>query len=174
MACLQALVIGRQRDAAPDQRLAFGLSVAEMLGQAGGVGSLEVEFRKLALGPLEYLAVGDAPIPGRPIEVQIVDALDALDVHRQSFKAIGQLGRDRIAFDTADLLEIRELTDFHAVEPDLPAEAPGPQGRALPIVLDKADIVARRVNAERREAAKIEVLAVGRRRLQDDLELVVM
>ena len=32
----------------------------------------------------------------------------------------------------------------------------------------------RRIDAERREAAEIEILAVGRRRLQDDLKLVIM
>ena len=114
------------------------------------------------------------PVAGRAVEVEIVDALDPLHIHRQPFETVGQLGRDRVAFDAADLLEIGELADFHAVEPDLPAEPPGAQGRAFPIVLDKADVVARRVDAERREAAEIQILAVGRRRLQDDLELVIM
>ena len=114
------------------------------------------------------------PVAGRAVEVEVVDALDPLDIHRQPFEPVGQLGRDRVAFDAADLLEIGELADLHAVEPDLPAEPPGAQGRALPIVLDKADVVARRVDAERREAAEIEILAVGRRRLQDHLELVIM
>ena len=108
------------------------------------------------------------------VEVEIVDALDALHIHRQPLEPVGQLGRDRVAFDAADLLEIGELADLHAVEPDLPAEAPGAERRALPIVLDEADVVARGIDAERREAAEIKILAVGGRRLQDHLELVIM
>ena len=78
------------------------------------------------------------------------------------------------AVDAADLLEVGELADLHAVAPDLPAEAPGAQRRALPVVLDEADVVQRRVDAERRQAAEIEILDVRRRRLQDHLELVVV
>src|SRR5215468_151296 len=67
-----------------------------------------------------------------------------------------------------------ELAHFHAVEPDLPAEPPGAEGRALPIVLDKADVVLCGIDAERGEALQVQFLAVGRRRFQDDLQLVVM
>src|SRR5918998_5997843 len=108
MTCLQTLVIRGQCDAAPDQRLAFRLGVAEMLEKAAGIRGLEVEFRKLALGPLEYLAVGNAAIAKCAVEIEIVDALDPLDIHRQPFETVSQLGRDRIAFDATHLLEIGE------------------------------------------------------------------
>ena len=49
-----------------------------------------------------------------------------------------------------------------------------PERRALPIVLDEADVVQRRVDADRLQRPKIEVLEVGRVRLQDDLELIIM
>ena len=49
-----------------------------------------------------------------------------------------------------------------------------PSGRALPVVLDEADVVQLRVDADGVERAEVEVLEVGRRRLEDDLELVVV
>ena len=65
--------------------------------------------------------------------------------------------------------------DLHAVEPDFPAEPPGAERRAFPVVLDEADVVQRAGRCRSvREAAEIEVLDVGRRRLHDHLELVVV
>src|SRR6185437_3669822 len=174
VARLEGLVVGRERQgrlvAGTEQRGAFGLGVGEMPEQLFRVGALEVEGRELALGTQEDIAIAH---PGAVV-VERVDALDTLDIHGQALKPVGQLGRDRVALDAADLLEIGELADLHAVEPDLPAEAPGAQGRAFPIVLDKGDVVARRVDADRLEAVEIERLAVGRSRLQDYLELLIV
>jgi hypothetical protein len=78
----------------------------------------------------------------------------------------------RVAVETADLLKIGELGDLHAVAPDLPAEAPGAQGRALPIVLDETQVVHGRVDAQGVEALEVEFLEVVRRWLDDDLELI--
>jgi len=49
---------------------------------------------------------------------------------------------------TADLLEISKLCDFHAVEPHFPAQSPGTQCRRFPVILDEADIMIQRTNAE--------------------------
>ena len=53
-----------------------------------------------------------------------------------------------------DLLEVGELRDLHAVAPALPAEPPGAERRALPVVLDEADVVQLRVDADRVERAR--------------------
>ena len=152
VARLQALVVGRQRQGgvAREQRLALGLGVGELAEQPLGVGRLEIEGRVLALGLQEHLAVGHA----LAVEVEVVDVLDALHVHRQPLEAVGQLARDRLAVEAADLLEVGELGDLHAVAPDLPAEAPGAERRALPVVLDEADVVRQRVDADRRQARR--------------------
>ena len=55
----------------------------------------------------------------------------------------------RLAIEAADLLEIGELRDLHAVEPDFPAQAPGAERRRFPVVLDEADVVLARIDAER-------------------------
>ena len=81
--------------------------------------------------------------------LQVVDVVDALQVHRQALEAVGDLAGDRLAVDAADLLEVGELRDLHAVQPDLPAEAPGAERRVLPVVLDEADVVGLQVEAER-------------------------
>ena len=65
MARLQTLVIGRQRDAARRSAPAFRLGVARNAGTGAGIGELEIEGREFALGPLEDIAIGDAPVAGR-------------------------------------------------------------------------------------------------------------
>src|SRR5215813_9092824 len=96
-----------------------------MRDEAGRVGKLEVVGGKFSFGAFEYLPVRNTTRAVCPIVVEIVDVRDTLYVHRQALKPVGQLGRDRIAFKPANLLEISELADLHTVEPNLPAEPPG-------------------------------------------------
>jgi len=49
----------------------------------------------------------------------------------------------------ADLLEIGELADLHTVAPDLPAKPPGTKRWAFPVILDKANVMQRHVDANR-------------------------
>src|SRR3546814_1370299 len=61
--------------------------------------------------------LGHGPLRAdRPHDVEHV--VDVLQVHAQAFQPVGDLAQHRFAFDTAGLLEISELGDFHAVEPD--------------------------------------------------------
>ncbi len=76
--------------------------------------------------------------------------------------------------EAGDLLEIGELADLHAVAPALPAETPGAQRRAFPVVLDEADVVQLGVEADLGERLQVELLDVVGRRLQDHLELVIV
>ena len=126
------------------------------------------------LGLQEDVAIGDLLVALAAVEVQVVDVVDALHIHGEALQPVGQLAGDRRAFDAADLLEIGELRHLHAVAPAFPAEPPGAERRAFPIVLDEADVVQQRVDADRRQRAEIELLQVRRVRLQDHLVLVVM
>ena len=78
------------------------------------------------------------------------------------------------AVEPAHLLEVGELRDLHAVQPDFPAQSPGAEGRRLPVVLDEADVVDQRIEAERAQAAEVQVEDVERRGLDHHLELVVV
>ena len=172
MTGLHALVVGRQRQRrlCREQRRAFGLRIVEVAAQAVHIGVLEVEGRELALGPQEHVAVlGAVAVP-----IEVVDVVDALHVHGEALHAVGELDGDRVAVDPPHLLEVGELRHLHAVAPDLPAEAPGAERRALPIVLDEADVVGVHVDAEHPQANEILVLHVLGRGLQDHLELVVV
>jgi hypothetical protein len=71
-----------------------------------------------------------------------------LDVHGEAFEAVGELARDRLAVEAAHLLEIGELGHLHAVAPHFPAEAPGAERGRFPIVLDEADVVEERIDAD--------------------------
>ena len=82
--------------------------------------------------------------------------------------------RDRAAVQAADLLEVGELRDLHAVEPHLPAQAPGAERRRFPVVLDEAHVVHPRVEAQSAQASEVEIEEVGRRGFDHHLELVVV
>ena len=90
---------------------------------------------------LDFLAQPDVAVlhARRPLEV--VDAVDPLQHHRDALEAVGQLRRDRRQLDPAGLLEVGELRDLQAVEQHLPADAPGAERRRLPVVLLEADVV---------------------------------
>jgi hypothetical protein len=66
------------------------------------------------------MSVLDAPGP-----LKVIDVVHSLEVHGKPLEAVGKLGGHRLEIDAAHLLEIGELRDFHAVQPDLPPEAPG-------------------------------------------------
>src|SRR5262245_26987127 len=171
MARLDALVVGRQRHQvalAVADRHPTGLDVfaagrlrhPELLEQHLGFGKFEVVPRIFLLGLQEDVAVGDLLLTLAAVEVEIEDAVDALHIHRESLETVGQLPRDRRAFEARDLLKIRELRHLHAVAPALPAESPGTEGRAFPVVLDEADIVELGIDADRGERFEVELLDV--------------
>ncbi len=170
MAGLDRLLIGRDRELGGEAILALRRRLLEQVEQAVGVRDLEIPRRHLLLIVEEDIAVSRSSI----VELQVEHIVDALDVHRQPLEPVGQLARDRPALEPADLLEVSELRHFHAVAPHFPAEAPGAERRAFPIVLDEADVVLQRVDADRGQAAEIELLQVGRARLQHHLILVIM
>ena len=97
-----------------------------------------------------------------------------LQEHRDALEPVGDLAGDRREVDAADLLEVGELRDLHAVEQHLPADAPGAERRRLPVVLLEADVVLPRVDAARLEAVEIDLLHFVGRRLEDHLVLVVL
>ena len=83
-----------------------------------------------------HIAVGHIAHP-----FDVVDIFHTLDIHGKAFEAVRDFNGDRFDIKAANLLEVGELRHFHPVEPDLPAHAPGTQGRRFPIVFNKTDIV---------------------------------
>jgi hypothetical protein len=166
---LQHLLVGRQGERLVHQRLGLALVSGEGDEQELDVARLEVVGALLDLVLVIDVGVAEAVGP-----LQLVDVVDALHVHRQPLEAVGDLAGDRPALDAADLLEVGELGHLHAVQPDLPAEAPGAERRVLPVVLDEADVVGLQVEAELLERAEVEVEDVGRSGLEHHLVLVVV
>src|SRR3546814_410564 len=147
VAGLDSLVVRWERELRVDAGAAFFGGVLEPAEQGVRVRDLEIVLAKLNFVLLEHVAVGDTLI----VESEVVDAVDTLDVHGEAFEAVGELARHGLAVVAADLLEIGELGHFHAVAPDFPAEPPGAERRAFPIVLDKAYIVLQEIDARSEE-----------------------
>ena len=160
------------------QALGFGFEIVELLQKLRAVGGFEVVVRLFDFVLMEDVAVGEnafGPVgilPGR--EDQVEDVVAVLQIHRQAFETVGDFTRDRLAFETAHLLEVGELRHFHAVHPDFPTETPGAERRVFPVVFDEADVVDRRVDAEGAQRAEVEVHDVRGRGLEHDLILMVL
>ena len=168
----QRLFVGGQRQSGFRQLQRHFFCRFKLGEKAVHVGMLKVVGGLLALVLLMHVAVAnDALRRGRPDEV--IDAIDVLQIHGDALQAVGELAHHRLAFQPACLLEVGELRDFHAVHPYFPAQPPGAEGRRFPVVLDETHIVHCRVNADGAHGFQIQILKTRRRRLHDDLKLVV-
>ena len=154
-------LVGRQRQLGGHQPVGFALVEIEQFEQLRHIGVLEVVGRLLHLVLVEHIAIGHGA--ERTVGPdQVVDRVDTLQVHGQALEAIGDFTGDRVALDAADLLEVGELGDFHAVEPDFPAQTPGAEGRRFPVVLHEAHVVHRGVDADAAQRLQVQVLDVVR------------
>ena len=145
---------------------------------------LPVKCRKLAgwlfylpedvLRLLDFLLLPDRAVlhAGRPLEIE--DVVHALNQHGDALEPVGDLRGNRRQHLATRLLKVRELRDLLPVQHDLPADPPRPERRRLPVILFKPDVVGGTVDAARREAVEKELLRTVRRRLQNDLKLVVL
>ena len=109
------LLSGATLSVGQGERLA--LCIVEMALQHRRVGELEIVPRIIPLGAQEHVAIGQAA----PVIIEVIDPLDALHIHGQPLQPVGELGGGQHGGDAADLLEIGELRDLHAVAPDFPA-----------------------------------------------------
>src|SRR5574340_853003 len=114
------------------------------LAYAGHIRQLEV-----VLGMLELLAPADLAISHASAPRLIPDGIRVVERDQDALQAVGQFHRDGIQRHAAHLLEVRELSDLLAVQPDFPAQAPGRYGGLLPVVLDEADVMLERINTQR-------------------------
>ena len=107
----------------------------------------EVVGRLLYFVLLKHIAVSHFPVRAvGPYDV--IDAIDALQVHSNALDAIGDLASHRVAFQPPNLLEIGELGDLHAVQPDFPAQPPSAEGGRFPVVFHEANIVDRHIDTQ--------------------------
>ena len=121
MRALQHVIVSRKRQACFERAQAFLFVAIEFTEEQIGIGHFEVIGREFALVLQEDIAIGeDRPIR-RTRPYQIVDRVDALNVHGQTLETIGDLCRNGIALEAAHLLEVGELGHLHAVEPDFPS-----------------------------------------------------
>ena len=125
---LHHLLIGRQRQFAIHQP--HGLMFTKIKGceQRVGIGLLEVIGRHFHLVLVEHIPIGHYP-RGRLGPDQVIYRGHVLQVHGDALQAVGDFPGHGKTFQATGLLEIGELGDFHTVEPDFPAQAPGAQGR---------------------------------------------
>ncbi len=142
---LENLFISWQRQALADQILALLLAMIELPEQGLDISVFKIESGLLDFVLMVYIAVGHHTVASLGPD-QVINALNPLQVHGDTLQAVSDLAGDGAAIKAANLLKIGELGHLHAIEPDLPAQPPGPQGRRLPVVLHETDIVDQGIN----------------------------
>jgi hypothetical protein len=162
------VVVGRQDEAALQAGAGFGVEEVVHLAQARDVGNFKVVFAVLVLFGAADFAVGHARAPGF-----VPDGFGVVEGDEDALETIGDFDSHGVKGQAADLLEVGELGDFLAIEPDFPAQAPGGDGGLFPVVFDEADVVLARVNADGFERLEVEFLWVAGVGLEDDLVLVM-
>ena len=158
MRALQAVIVRGKRKLLLDQAPALVLVLVEEAQEPVGIARVEAVLALLPLVLPEGVAVGEPAAVGVGAEDQVVDVVDALQVHGDPLEPVGQLRRHRPALESARLLEVGELGHLHPVAPDFPAQAPGAQGGRFPVVLDEAQVVIVVGDADGAEAAEIDLL----------------
>ena len=116
-----------------------------------------------------YVSIGASISPADISEIP-----HPLQRHGDPFQPVRNFHRGRFQHLAAGLLEVGELGDLLAIEPDLPAQPPGAQRRRLPVILHEADIVPPRVDPHRFQRFQVDLLRVARIWLEDHLVLVVL
>jgi len=146
------LLIGRQNQFVLQQPPAGGFMGVELHRQHGGVGLVEVIDRLLDLVLKKHVAVGDrAEWALRPNDVE--DAFLALDIHPETFEAVGDFAHHRPAVEPAHLLEVGELRNLHAVEPHSHPNPHAPSvGDSQLSSTNRMSCVSRSKPSERRES----------------------
>ncbi len=150
MGAAQHVVVGRNHQAVGQAGFGFFFVEVIQARQPLYIGYFEVINAMLNFLAQEHVAVGVAAVP-----INVPDGVDALHVHGDTFQAVGQLDGDGVQVETAELLEIGVLGDLLAVEPHLPTQSPGAQGRALPVVLHEADVVLFAFDAQGIQAVEV-------------------
>ena len=111
------------------------------------IGVLKIKCRHLHFVLVEDITIGNITL--RTVSPnQIVDTVDTLQVHGNTLEPIGNFAGHWVALETAGLLKIRELGNFHSVEPHLPADPPRPERGRLPVIFNETHIMHLSVDAE--------------------------
>ena len=124
MRALQHVIICGKRQTGFERAIALGFVAIELPEEEIGVCNFEVVRRELSLVLEEHVAIREDGTVFTTAPDDVVDRVDALDVHRQALETVRDFSRNWIALESTDLLEVRELGDFHAVDPNFPTEAP--------------------------------------------------
>src|SRR5437660_2605765 len=171
---LQAVVVRRKRKVPLDEAAALALVLVEEAQEPVGIARVEAVLALLPLVLPEGVAVGEPAAVRVRAEDEVVDVVDALQVHGDALEPVGELRGHRPALVSPGLLEVGELRHLHPVAPDFPAEPPGPQRGRLPVVFDEAQIVVVGGDADRAQRAEVLLLDVLGAGLEDHLVLVVL
>ena len=151
----------RQRIFQRQQLLCFFLVLLE-------AGEQEVHIRVFEVvgGLLHFVLMEDVTVGGftqRAVAPdQVINAIYALNIHRQTFQTVGDLTGNRFTLQTTNLLEVSELRYFHAVQPHFPAQSPGTQRRVFPVVFHETDIVDSRIHAQLFQRTEVQLLDIVR------------
>src|SRR4030066_1272480 len=91
----------------------FSFIIIEMFCQQSSIRAIKIVFRAFYLAYMVYVSVRQILVP-----FQMKNIVNALYVHSNSFQAVGYFKRYGTKVNSAYLLKICELCNFHSIEPD--------------------------------------------------------
>ena len=172
MRCDHTLVIGRQGKTCLQTAAALLARIVKMGKKPLDICHFKMVFGKLVLTLFVYIGIGrDTLTFLTPDDIE--DRFDTLKIHRQPLRTIGNLHCNRITGDPPYLLEVGKLRHFHPIKPDFPAQTPGTQGRRLPVILHKTDIMILKLQPQILQGFEIELLDIIRTGFDQCLKLIV-
>jgi len=89
-----------------------------------------------------YISVFNFIIP-----FQVINVINPLEIHGNSFQTVGEFDRYRVQLYTSGHLKVGKLSDLHSIQPDFPSQAGSTQGGRFPIIFHKADIMIQGIDA---------------------------
>ena len=159
--------MGRQHQTGFDSPLGFAFKQVIHRAHAVHIGDL-----KIIRTMFPFTHQVNVPIGALRVPLDILEMAYPLQRHGDPLEAVSDLNRYRVQIYPTALLKVSELGDFYPVQPNLPSEPPCANGRLLPVILHKTDIMLGGVKPQSLQRLQVDFLRVARVGFQDHLELI--
>ena len=123
MRALDDVIVRRKHQSSLKGILCFLGEERKHLPDVGYIGNFVV-----VSGMLTFRHLEDVPICTALVPVYVLEMINLLKADGNAFKTVRDLDRRYVQNDPACLLEVGELGDFLAVQPDFPAKTPRGEG----------------------------------------------
>ena len=117
MRAFENIVIGWVHQMLVQTALGFCFKLLKIPQEQVLIADLKAILGMLILRMRENFAILNAICP-----LNLIDRVHFLDIRSQTLQTISHLSSHRLSWQTSDLLEVGELSNFHTIQPNFPAQ----------------------------------------------------